>query len=156
MKVTLLVVGKTTFPFVEKGITEYADRLIHYTSFNLYTVEAVKKTSSVTAEQVKQKEGEYILRKVNASDFLVLLDDKGKAFDSVGFAAQLEKWQVQTKSLVFVIGGAYGFSDAVYQRAQVKLSLSPMTFSHQIIRVIFLEQLYRAYTIIKGEPYHHE
>lgn len=156
MKVTLLVVGKTTFPFVEKGITEYADRLIHYTSFTLHTVEAVKKTSSVTTEQVKQKEGEYILRKINASDFLVLLDDKGKAFDSVGFAAQLEKWQVQTKSLVFVIGGAYGFSDAVYQRAQAKLSLSPMTFSHQIIRVIFLEQLYRAYTIIKGEPYHHE
>lgn len=156
MKVTLLVTGKTTFPFIEKGITEYSERLIHYTSFNLQTVEAVKKTSSVTAEQVKQKEGEHILRKLSAADFLILLDDKGKEFNSVQFAAQLEKWQLQTKSIVFVIGGAYGFSDAVYQRAQAKLSLSKMTFSHQIIRVIFLEQLYRAYTIIKGEPYHHE
>ncbi|MBP9725120.1 MAG: 23S rRNA (pseudouridine(1915)-N(3))-methyltransferase RlmH [Bacteroidia bacterium] len=141
---------------MEKGITEYAERLIHYTSFTLHTVEAVKKTSSVTAEQVKQKEGEHILRKLSAADFLILLDDKGKEFNSVQFAAQLEKWQLQTKSIVFVIGGAYGFSDAVYQRAQAKLSLSQMTFSHQIIRVIFLEQLYRAFTIIKGEPYHHE
>ncbi|HLP32564.1 MAG TPA: 23S rRNA (pseudouridine(1915)-N(3))-methyltransferase RlmH [Bacteroidia bacterium] len=156
MKVTLLVTGKTTFPFIDKGITEYAERLIHYTSFTLHTVEAVKKTSSVTAEQVKQKEGEHILRKLSAADFLILLDDKGKEFNSVQFAAQLEKWQLQTKSIVFVIGGAYGFSDAVYQRAQAKLSLSKMTFSHQIIRVIFLEQLYRAFTIIKGEPYHHE
>lgn len=155
MKVTLLVTGKTTFPFIEKGIAEYAERLIHYTSFTLQTVEAVKKTSSVTAEQVKQKEGEHILRKLSAADFLILLDDKGKEFNSVQFAAQLEKWQLQTKSIVFVIGGAYGFSGAVYQRAQAKLSLSKMTFSHQIIRVIFLEQLYRAFTIIKGEPYHH-
>ena len=134
-----MVVGKTTFPFVEKGMFEYTDRLVHYTSFTLHTVDAVKKTSSVTTDQVKNKEGESILRKLTASDFVVLLDDKGKEWDSVQFAGQLEKWQMQTKSIVFLIGGAYGFSDQVYERAQTKLSLSRMTFSHQLVRIIFLE-----------------
>ena len=137
-------------------MSEYTNRLIHYASFHVHTIDAVRKTSSVSTDQVRQKEGENILRKLSPSDFLVLLDDKGKEFDSVAFAAQLEKWQLQTKSIVFVIGGAYGFSDEVYHRAQAKLSLSRMTFSHQLVRVIFLEQIYRAFTILKGEPYHHE
>nr|WP_320117486.1 23S rRNA (pseudouridine(1915)-N(3))-methyltransferase RlmH [uncultured Marinifilum sp.] len=156
MKISLLVIGKTDKDFVIKGIEEYRKRLVHYLPFELVIIPDLKNTKNLSENQQKQKEGELILDKVKNSDTLILLDENGKEFSSVGFSKFIEQKMIAgVKNLIFVIGGPYGFSKDVYNKAQGKVSLSKMTFSHQMIRMIFVEQLYRAMTIIKGEPYHH-
>ncbi|MCY1634518.1 23S rRNA (pseudouridine(1915)-N(3))-methyltransferase RlmH [Marinifilum sp. D737] len=156
MKATLLVIGKTDKDFVKKGIDEYQKRLVHYLPFDFKMIPDLKNTKNLSENQQKQKEGELILEKLKPTDTLILLDENGKEFSSVGFSKFMEQKMVSgTRNLVFVIGGPYGFSEEVYKKAQGKVSLSKMTFSHQMIRMIFIEQLYRAMTIIKGEPYHH-
>lgn len=135
----------------------YEKRLERYLNFKSVLIPDVKKGNKLPPDQLKIKEGEAILKKINTSDFLVLLDEKGKEFSSVQFAKFMEhKFQLGNRNLIFLIGGAYGFSDALYKRANQQLSLSKMTFSHQMIRLFFLEQIFRAMTIIKGEPYHNE
>lgn len=157
MKVKFWMIGKTAEPYLEEGMAIYEKRLPHYLPFQCDCIPDVKQAKNLDQEFLKLREGESILKKLDKRDFLVLLDENGKSYRSLEFAAQLERWSVQgIDSVVFVIGGAYGFSDEVYARANAKLSLSPMTFSHQMVRLIFLEQLYRACSINKGEPYHHE
>ncbi|PXX96024.1 23S rRNA (pseudouridine(1915)-N(3))-methyltransferase RlmH [Marinifilum breve] len=156
MKATLLVIGKTDKDFVKKGIDEYQKRLVHYLPFEFKIIPDLKNTKNLSENQQKQKEGELILEKLKPTDTLILLDENGKEFSSVSFSKFMEQKMISgTRNLVFVIGGPYGFSEEVYKKAQGKVSLSKMTFSHQMIRMIFIEQLYRAMTIIKGEPYHH-
>ncbi len=155
MKITFLVVGKTSKKWVEEGAQEYVKRLVHYTSFVRLELADVKQAANMPKEVLKTKEGELILAKVADGDMLILLDENGKNYSSEEFATTLDKWMMSSaKNMIFVVGGAYGFSDEVYKRADAKLSLSAMTYSHQMVRVIFLEQLYRAFTILKGEPYH--
>ena len=157
MNIELIVVGKTDMKEVEALVSMYTKRLNHYIKFAITTLADVRNTKNLSAAEQKRLEGETILRLVTDSDHLMLLDEHGLEFRSIEFADLLQKrMSAGTKRLVFVIGGPYGFSDAVYQRANSKLSLSKMTFSHQIVRAIFTEQLYRAFTILKNEPYHHE
>ncbi|MDY5024217.1 MAG: 23S rRNA (pseudouridine(1915)-N(3))-methyltransferase RlmH [Candidatus Egerieousia sp.] len=157
MKITLITVGKTAFPFIEEGIMVYQKRLAHYCAFTRNEIPELKGVSALTKEQIKEREGELILKNIKEQDNVVLLDERGTHFDSEGWAEELRKREIYGgKDMVFVIGGAYGFSQGVYKRANQMLSLSKMTFSHQIIRLIFMEQLYRAFTIIRGEPYHHK
>ncbi len=156
MKTTLLVVGKTVGNELPQMIETYTQRLKHYIPFEIQVLPDLKNTKSLSEAQQKQLEGEAILRAVEGS-FVVLLDEHGKEYRSMEFAGKLQSWlNSSTRGLTFVIGGAYGFSQAVYQRADAMLSLSQMTFSHQMIRLLFVEQLYRAMTILRGEPYHHE
>ena len=157
MNIELIVVGKTDMKEVEALVTMYTKRLNHYVRFAITTIADVRNTKKLSESEQKRLEGEAILRLVNDSDHLMLLDEHGLELRSLEFADLIQKrMSAGTKRLVFVIGGPYGFSDAVYQRANSKLSLSKMTFSHQIVRAIFTEQLYRAFTILKNEPYHHE
>lgn len=157
MNIRLILVGKTEESFLKEGIGKYTDRLGHYCRFSLTEIPELKNAKSLSREQIKEKEGELILKNVSSADCLILLDERGKMFTSIEWAAHLEKkFLYSPRDITFVIGGSYGFSEAVYERADEKVSLSKMTFSHQLCRVIFLEQLYRAFTIIKGEPYHHE
>ena len=157
MKITLLTVGKTDRDWVRQGLDIYVSRLKHYIPFTLMEIPELKNVSALSKDQIKVKEGELILKNVRPTDDLILLDEHGKEYSSVQMAQILQdKISYECKDIVFVIGGAYGFSDAVYARANSKLSLSKMTFSHQMVRTIFAEQLYRAFTIMKGEPYHHE
>ena len=157
MKVALVLVGKTVNKHFVELIDEYAGRVKHYIGFDIITIPELKNTKSLSADQQKQQEGELILKQMQAGDHVVLLDEHGKEFRSVEFSSYLEqKMQTVNKRLVFVIGGPYGFSPDVYGRANEKISLSKMTFSHQMVRLIFVEQLYRAMTIMRGEPYHHE
>jgi 23S rRNA (pseudouridine1915-N3)-methyltransferase len=157
MKITLLSIGKTEDAYIKEGIDKYLKRLKHYTKLELFDLPELKNTKALTQEQQKAKEAELILKKVSPTDFVILLDEKGMELSSSQFAAYLNKKAISsTSSIIFVIGGPYGFDITVYQRANDKLSLSRMTFSHQMVRLFFVEQLYRAYTIIKGEPYHHE
>ena len=157
MKITLLTVGKTDRDWVRQGLDIYVSRLKHYIPFTLTEIPELKNVSALSKEQIKVKEGELILKNVRPTDDLILLDEHGKEYSSVQLAKILQdKISYECKDIVFVIGGAYGFSDAVKQRANSKISLSKMTFSHQMVRAIFVEQLYRAFTIMKGEPYHHE
>lgn len=157
MKITLLTVGKTDIKWVKDGLEMYVSRLKHYINFELTEIPELKNVSALSKEQIKLKEGELILKHLKPADLLVLMDEKGKEFRSVQFASMLEeKLNRGGRDMVFVIGGAYGFSEAVYSRADDKISLSKMTFSHQLVRTIFAEQLYRAFTIMRGEPYHHE
>lgn len=157
MKITLLVVGKTTDRHIDALIQDYAARLSHYTPFELNVIPELKNTKSLTEQQQKAAEAKLILAQLQPSDFLVLLDEHGRMYRSMEFAKYIEKKQnTVSRRLVFLIGGPYGFDADVYARANDKVSLSPMTFSHQMIRLIFVEQLYRAYTILRGEPYHHE
>lgn len=156
MKITLLVVGKTTSAQVESLIQEYQKRLTHYIPFALQVIPELKNTKVLTLDQQKQAEGELILRAVAQSADLVLLDEHGKEFRSIEFADYIQKKMSSGRDVVFVVGGPYGFSEAVYQRANGKISLSKMTFSHQMVRLFFVEQIYRAMTILRGEPYHHE
>jgi 23S rRNA (pseudouridine1915-N3)-methyltransferase len=156
MKIELIQVGKTVNKIFVEGINEYLGRIKHYVPFNITTIPEIKNTKSLSESQQKTLEGTLILKQLQAQDTVVLLDEHGKEFRSVEFAAWLEKQQQVARRLVFVIGGPYGFSDDVYERANSKISLSKMTFSHQMVRLIFCEQLYRACTIIQGEPYHHE
>lgn len=156
MKTELIQVGKTVNKHFVAGIADYCERISHYMPFQITTIPELKNTKSLTEEQQKEREGELILKLLQPSDTVVLLDEHGKEFRSIEFASWIERQQQSARRLVFVIGGPYGFSDAVYDRANQKISLSRMTFSHQMVRLIFCEQLYRACTIIKGEPYHHE
>lgn len=156
MKAGLLVVGKTTDKHIQACIDDYRTRIGHYLPFDITVIPELKNTKSLTEEQQKEREGELILRQLQQGDHVVLLDEHGVERRSVEFASWLSKKQQSVKRLLFVIGGPYGFSSAVYARSQEKISLSKMTFSHQMVRLIFAEQLYRACTIIKGEPYHHE
>lgn len=157
MKIALLTVGKTDRDWVKQGMDIYMSRLKHYIPFSIIEIPELKNVSSLSKEQIKTKEGELILKNIRPNDDLILLDEHGKELSSVEFARLLQdKISYIGKDIVFVIGGAYGFSEEVYKRANSKLSLSRMTFSHQMVRAIFAEQIYRAFTIIKGEPYHHE
>ena len=157
MKITLLVVGKTIDKQLIKLAEEYQNRLKHYVTFNLSVIPELKNTKHLSETEQKEKEADLILKQIDAGDEVALLDERGKQYSSVDFAGFVErKLLSSTKRMVFIVGGPYGFSERVYSRATAKISLSQMTFSHQMVRVIFLEQLYRAMTIIKGEPYHHE
>jgi 23S rRNA (pseudouridine1915-N3)-methyltransferase len=157
MKITLLTVGKTDKDWVRQGMDIYVSRLKHYIPFSVVEIPELKNVSAMTKDQIKAKEGELILKQVKPADDLILLDERGKEYTSVELAKVIQdKISYTGKDMVYVIGGAYGFSDAVYQRANSKISLSRMTFSHQMVRAIFVEQIYRAFTIMKGEPYHHE
>lgn len=156
MKTELILVGKTADKHFAAGIADYVGRIGHYMPFTLTTIPELKNTKSLSEEQQKEREGELILQRLQPADTVVLLDEHGQELRSVDLAEWLKKRQLSARRLVFVIGGPYGFSPAVYARANEKLSLSRLTFSHQMVRLVFTEQLYRACTIIKGEPYHHE
>ncbi|MDR1544774.1 MAG: 23S rRNA (pseudouridine(1915)-N(3))-methyltransferase RlmH [Prevotellaceae bacterium] len=156
MKVKIIFVGKTFSKNVSEICDEYFAKIKQYFSLEIGVISALKNTKNLSINEQRKLEGKEILKAVYADDFLVLLDDKGKDFTSIEFAQWIEKQQFNIKTAVFVIGGAYGFSTEVYERKNFIISLSKMTFSHQIIRAIFAEQLYRAMTILKGEPYHHE
>ncbi len=157
MKITLLTVGKTDKDWVRQGLDIYVSRLKHYISFSMVEIPELKNVSSLSREQIKAKEGELILKNIRNNDDVILLDERGKEYTSTELASIIQnKINHEGRDIVYVIGGAYGFSDAVYARANSKLSLSRMTFSHQMVRAIFAEQIYRAFTIMKGEPYHHE
>lgn len=157
MKIDLVLVGKSDQKYLQEGIDIYLKRLKHYCQFEMKVIPDLKSTKSLSEEQQKEKEGELIISQIKDSDFVMLLDERGETFSSVGFAQFLEKKQVTgVRKLSFIIGGPYGFSKEVYAKANAKLSLSAMTFSHQMVRLLFIEQLYRAHTIINGEPYHHK
>lgn len=157
MKIALLTVGKTDRDWVKQGLDIYMARLKHYITFSVNEIPELKNVSALSKEQIKAKEGDLILKNIRPTDEVVLLDEHGKEYSSLEFASLLQnKINYESKDIVFVIGGAYGFSEPVYKRANSKISLSRMTFSHQMVRAIFAEQIYRAFTIMKGEPYHHE
>ena len=157
MKICLLTVGKTDIGWVREGLETYSSRRSHYVPFSVCEIPELKNTSALTRTQIKEREGELILKAIKPTDRVILLDERGKEYRSVEFAEEIRRLSLAGgKDIVFVIGGAYGFSEAVYARSVGKISLSRMTFSHQMVRTIFAEQLYRAFTIIKGEPYHHE
>lgn len=156
MKITLLAIGKTDNKNLQNLIQDYSKRLSHYVSFQFEIIPDIKNAKNLSEAQQKKTEGEEIIKRVQNSDFMVLLDEKGKSFSSVAFSEYLQKrMNSGLKNLVFVIGGPYGFSEEVYLRAQGKISLSSMTFSHQMVRLFVVEQLYRAFTILRNEPYHH-
>ena len=156
MKIKLICVGKTNFNFLKTGEEEYSKRLAHYCSFSRIDIPELKQVKSFTQEEIKLREGELILSKIQSGEYVVLLDDKGKSFNSIAFANHLEKKALHGSSAItFIIGGAYGFSPAVYAKADEQISLSEMTFSHQMVRLFFIEQLYRGFTILRNEPYHH-
>lgn len=156
MKTELIVVGKTVNKHFIACIDDYMGRINHYMPFSISVIPDLKNNKNLSFEQQKQLEGELILKKITPADTVVLLDEHGKELTSMQMASWLQQKRNTARRLVFVIGGPYGFSDDVYRRCDEKLSLSQMTFSHQMVRLIFTEQLYRACTIIKGEPYHHE
>lgn len=150
------MIGKTTGDLYIDAIEDYTNRIKHYNNFSIHVIPGLKNTKKLSQEQQKQAEGELILKELTAQDTVILLDERGKEYRSMEFAKWLENKQLTAQNIVFVIGGPYGFSDSIYERANEKISLSKMTFSHQMVRLIFVEQLYRACTIIKGESYHHE
>lgn len=157
MKIKVVCIGKTGKGFLEEGEKEYLKRLKHYIPIEKIEIPDLKNAKNLSQDQIKQKEGELLLNHVESGDQLFLLDEKGRSYSSVQFSQFIQKCMNQGgKHLVFLIGGPYGFSDEVYAKAQGKLSLSAMTFSHQMIRLFFFEQIYRGFTILKGEPYHHE
>lgn len=157
MKITLVLVGKTDMGWVREGLQMYAARLKHYIPFNMIEIPELKNVSALSREQIKAREGELILKNIKPGEDVVLLDERGSMYNSLEFAKLIQdKISYLCKDICFVIGGAYGFSEEVYARSNSKISLSKMTFSHQMVRTVFAEQLYRAFTIIKGEPYHHE
>ncbi len=156
MTIKLLAIGKTDSKLLQQMITEYENRLKHYIGFELHTIPDLKNTKNLSEAQQKEKEGELILKRLSPTDILVLLDENGQQFSSIDFSNYLQKkMNSGIKQLVFVIGGPYGFSDKVYQMAKGKISFSKMTFSHQMVRLFVVEQLYRAFTILQNEPYHH-
>lgn len=155
MRITLMQTGKTRDSFIREGVEQFRKRVEKYVPFQIVTVPDLKNTRSMTMKEVQKKEGEQQLRRLKQGSFLMLLDERGETHDSIAFARQLQSLESRTAHLVFLIGGPYGFSEELYTRAQARLSLSRLTFSHQLVRVIFMEQLYRAFTILRGEPYHH-
>src|SRR5690606_20974431 len=157
MNIKLLAIGKTDNKSLQSLIDEYNKRLSFYIKFDLDIIHDIKNVKNLSEGEQKQKEGELILAKLSATDHLILLDENGKSFSSVGFADELQKkMNAGIKTLVFVIGGPYGFSEEVYQKANGKISLSAMTFSHQMVRLFVTEQIYRGFTILRNEPYHHQ
>ena len=153
----LIVIGKTKSKFLIEGENEYVKRLRYYCTFSELIISDIKKAGKISKKELKEKEGNLILASLKNSDYVILLDDKGITLSSIEFSEFLNKKMISsTNELVFIIGGAFGFSESVYKRANTKLSLSKMTFSHQMVRMIFKEQLYRAFSILKGEKYHHE
>lgn len=157
MKIMLLVIGKTDDGYLETGIMKYVGRLEHYVSFEMKVIPDLKNRKTLTVQEQKRQEGIMILSQLSPGDEVILLDEKGKTFTSRAFSQWVERLaNANYKRVVFVIGGPYGFSDDVYDKAKHKISLSEMTFSHQMVRLVFVEQLYRAFTIIKGESYHHD
>ncbi|HFC00824.1 MAG TPA: 23S rRNA (pseudouridine(1915)-N(3))-methyltransferase RlmH [Phaeodactylibacter sp.] len=156
MKIEFWVVGKTQFQYLNEGIAIYEKRMKKYLPFQTIILPDIKNAKKLTHELIKEKEGKMILDKLEQGDLLILLDEKGETFTSEKFAAWLnQKLQHSARKIIFLVGGAYGFSEAVYQRAHQKIALSSMTFSHQMVRLFFIEQFYRALTILKNEPYHH-
>lgn len=156
MRITLLLTGKTEEAYLREGISKYLNRLRHYARIDFVEIPELKNTKALSPEQQKAKEAETILKKLLPADQVILLDEKGTTLTSPQFAEYLDKKALSSVSnLVFVVGGPYGFDESVYRRANDKIALSRMTFSHQMVRLFFTEQLYRAFTIIKGEPYHH-
>jgi 23S rRNA (pseudouridine1915-N3)-methyltransferase len=156
MKINLWTIGPTDDQWLKEAYSIYEKRLVHYTPFETTYFPNVKGISKPSAEQLKQEEGKRFLAKLAPSDYLVLLDEKGKSFSSVEFSQWMQKrMNSGIQQLVFAMGGAYGFSDPVYEASKEKIALSPMTFNHQMVRLIFIEQLYRSFTILKGEKYHH-
>jgi 23S rRNA (pseudouridine1915-N3)-methyltransferase len=157
MNIRLIVVGKTNANYLKTGESDYEERLKHYCKFEELIIPPIKNGGKLLNKDLKIREGQLVLKNIDSTDHVILLDEKGKSFSSTDFSGFLnQKLISSTKRLVFVIGGAFGFSEEVYKRADSKISLSKMTFSHQMIRLIFKEQLYRAFTILKGEKYHHE
>lgn len=157
MNIELIVVGKTDSQHIESIVADYSRRINHYCKFSITTLADVRNTRNMSAQQQRTTEGEAILRQITSGDYVTLLDERGDEFRSMEFAAWIQKrMNSGMRRLVMVIGGPYGFSEAVYERADNKVSLSKMTFSHQIVRAIFTEQIYRAFTILNHEPYHHE
>lgn len=157
MKIELAVIGKTSIGYLKQGIDEYIKRLKHYVPFEIKYIDDIKNTKNISEDQQKRTEGAKILSLLDKSDFVVLLDEHGKECTSMQYSSYIQKRMLSgAKKVVFVIGGPYGFSQEVYDRANDKISFSKMTFNHEMIRLIFTEQLYRAYTIINHEPYHHE
>lgn len=156
MKILLLAIGKTDEEYLITGIKKYVGRLGHYVSFEMKEIPDIRNRKTLSEEQQKKAESFLLLQQLQLGDHVVLLDENGKQYTSVAFAETMEKLMASgAKRIVFVIGGPYGFAQEVYDKADAKLSLSPMTFSHQMVRLVFVEQLYRAFTILKGEPYHH-
>ena len=157
MKIVLLTIGKTSEKYLIEGIAQYQNRLKHYIQFEMIEILNIKNAKNFSNAELIKKEGELILKQLQRSDHLVILDDKGNDFTSPKFSEKLQNWMLSGKKrLVFVVGGAYGFSEQVYSRGNEKLSLSKMTFSHQMVRLFFVEQIYRGYTILNNEPYHHQ
>lgn len=156
MKIVFLVTGRTSGKYLEEGISDFSRRISRMTAFDIITVQGIKSTSGLTPDEVKRKEGVMIMKHLSDDDYVVLLDEKGEQYGSVAFAGEIEKMLLKpVKRIVFLAGGAWGVSEDVINRADRKISLSKMTFSHQVVRLLFAEQLYRALTIIKGMPYHH-
>ena len=156
MKLILLQTGRTTDNYIVEGIANYYERIKKYVSFEIQTIPEIRNTKNMPVNEQKSKEGEKLSEQINNDDYVLLLDEKGKEFDTVEFASFLEKsFMLRKKRIVFVIGGPWGFSDEIYKRSDAKISLSKMTFSHQLVRLLFMEQFYRALTVIKGDPYHH-
>ena len=157
MNIFLLTIGQTNDRYLIEGIQQYKNRLLNYTNFEICEIPNIKNAKNLSNSELKNKEAKLILKKIQSSDYLVLLDEKGKEFTSLEFSGKLQSWMLSgKKQLFFVVGGAYGFSKDLYARADEKLSLSKMTFSHQMVRLFFVEQIYRGYTILKNEPYHNE
>jgi 23S rRNA (pseudouridine1915-N3)-methyltransferase len=157
MKIALLQIGKTNEKYINDGVEEYSGRIRKYSGFEIITIPDLKNTRSMPVAEQKSKEGEKICKMLSSDDYIVLLDERGKEFNTAEFSEKLGKiFMLPRKRVVFVIGGPYGFSREVYNRADLQLSLSRMTFSHQLVRLLFAEQLYRIFTVIKGDPYHHE
>ncbi|NGM73804.1 23S rRNA (pseudouridine(1915)-N(3))-methyltransferase RlmH [Sphingobacterium sp. SGL-16] len=157
MKITLVCIGKTDDKFIQEGIDKYIKRLKHYITFNIIVLPDVKNVKNLSEAQQKEKEAELFYKNIQSGDFVVLLDERGKEFRSIEFSSFIEKKMVASvQHMVFLIGGPYGFAEEIKQRANSFVSLSKMTFSHQMVRLFFVEQIYRAFTIMKGEPYHHE
>ncbi|MCF8380439.1 MAG: 23S rRNA (pseudouridine(1915)-N(3))-methyltransferase RlmH [Bacteroidales bacterium] len=155
MKINLLFTGKTKIQYIDQGVTDYFARLKHYIPIDIIIVPDLKKVKNLSESEIKKKEGEGILKALPVNSIIVLLDERGKEYSSVAFSEFINKKLIESRDLCFVVGGAYGFSEEVYQKASAKISLSKLTFSHQMIRMIIAEQLYRAFTILRNEPYHH-
>jgi 23S rRNA (pseudouridine1915-N3)-methyltransferase len=153
MKIALFVVGKTSFPYIQQGIEDYSKRLSRWIDFEIFTI---KDSKLQYAELIKKQEAEYLHSKIQEQDYVILLDERGKKHNSLQFSEQLSRWQENNKKIIFIIGGAYGFDKSIYARANESISFSEMTFSHQVIRLMYMEQLYRAFTIKHRLPYHHE
>ena len=156
MKITLLVVGKTTDQRLQTLIEDYQQRLKHYIPFEMVVIPDLRNAKALTQTQIKEQEGIEILRRITPAMDVILLDEHGREYRSIEYAQWIQKKMAAGRDVTFIVGGPYGFSTAVYERADGKISLSKMTFSHQMIRLFFTEQIYRAMTILRGEPYHHE